>query len=128
MSSCALPSGSNPAPPLRASQLLYAEERQWYPLLRSLAADGTITEASFMESLQRRMEVVVLGLQSGSYAQRVQVGHDRAEAWGLGAIPRRCSAHRMDEHPSPLTLPFYVGTWKASGTPADTRAVLHRIA
>eukprot|EP00955_Chlamydomonas_euryale_P104322 365557-Chlamydomonas_euryale.AAC.12 len=27
-----------------------------------------------MEELQRRMEVVVLGLQSGSYAQRVQVG------------------------------------------------------
>lgn len=28
-----------------------------------------------MESLQRRMESVVLGLPSGSYAQRVQVGH-----------------------------------------------------
>ncbi|KXZ43858.1 hypothetical protein GPECTOR_79g137 [Gonium pectorale] len=52
--------------------LLYAEERQWYPLLRSYATDGVITEASFMEALQRRMEGVVLGLQSGSYAQRVQ--------------------------------------------------------
>ncbi|GLC47498.1 hypothetical protein PLESTB_000847400 [Pleodorina starrii] len=54
------------------NQLLYAEERQWYPLLRSLAADGSVSEASFMEALQRRMEGVVLGLQSGSYAQRVQ--------------------------------------------------------
>ncbi|KAG2485411.1 hypothetical protein HYH03_015897 [Edaphochlamys debaryana] len=54
------------------NELLYAEERQWYPLLRSMAASGTITEASLTEALQRRMEGVVLGLQSGSYAQRVQ--------------------------------------------------------
>ena len=30
------------------------------------------SEAGFMEALQRRMESVVLGLPSGSYAQRVQ--------------------------------------------------------
>ena len=33
---------------------------------------GDLSEPSFMEELQRRMERVVLGLQSGSYAQRVQ--------------------------------------------------------
>ncbi|GIL46603.1 hypothetical protein Vafri_3567 [Volvox africanus] len=54
------------------NKLLYSEERQWYPLLHSLAVDGSISEAAFMEALQRRMEGVVLGLQSGSYAQRVQ--------------------------------------------------------
>ncbi|PNH07534.1 hypothetical protein TSOC_005997 [Tetrabaena socialis] len=54
------------------NKLLYAEERQWYPLLRSLADEGALNEASFQEALQRRMEGVVLGLQSGSYAQRVQ--------------------------------------------------------
>ncbi|EFJ51753.1 hypothetical protein VOLCADRAFT_103396 [Volvox carteri f. nagariensis] len=54
------------------NKLLYSEERQWYSLIRSLAAEGAISEASFMEALQRRMEGVVLGLQSGSYAQRVQ--------------------------------------------------------
>lgn len=36
-----------------------------------------------MESLQRRMESVVLGLPSGSYAQRVQVGGTRC----LKALP-----------------------------------------
>lgn len=54
------------------NQVLVAEERQWYPLLRRLAAEGAISEAAFTEALQRRMEGVVLGLQSGSYAQRVQ--------------------------------------------------------
>lgn len=38
-----------------------------------------------MESLQRRMEGVVLGLPSGSYAQRVQVGR---------GVPRRCLSMR----------------------------------
>jgi hypothetical protein len=31
-----------------------------------------VGELAFMEALQRRMEAVVLGLSSGSYAQRVQ--------------------------------------------------------
>ncbi|GFR43033.1 hypothetical protein Agub_g4037, partial [Astrephomene gubernaculifera] len=54
------------------NQVLSAPERQWVPLLRSLAGEGAISEAGFSEALQRRMEGVVLGLQSGSYAQRVQ--------------------------------------------------------
>lgn len=52
--------------------MILAQESQWASLIRSLALDGTISEAAFMEALQRRMEGVVLGLQSGSYAQRVQ--------------------------------------------------------
>ncbi|KAG2431615.1 hypothetical protein HYH02_013308 [Chlamydomonas schloesseri] len=54
------------------NKLLYAQEKQWTPLLRQLVAEGQVTEAAFMEALQRKMEMVVLGLQSGSYAQRVQ--------------------------------------------------------
>ena len=33
---------------------------------------GDLSEASFTTALQKRMEGTVLGLQSGSYAQRVQ--------------------------------------------------------
>jgi hypothetical protein len=33
---------------------------------------GDVAEASFMEALQKKMELAVLGMQSGSYAQRVQ--------------------------------------------------------
>ena len=43
------------------------------PLSRSKVESGELTEPAFMDELQRRMERVVLGLQSGSYAQRVQV-------------------------------------------------------
>jgi hypothetical protein len=39
---------------------------------RAKAKSGDLSEPAFMEELQKRMEVVVLGLQSGSYAQRVQ--------------------------------------------------------
>lgn len=34
-----------------------------------------MSEASFMEALQKRMEATVLNLTSGSYAQRVQASH-----------------------------------------------------
>eukprot|EP00198_Chlamydomonas_reinhardtii_P011959 XP_001701296.1 predicted protein [Chlamydomonas reinhardtii] len=54
------------------NKLLGSQEKQWTPLLRQLVAEGQLTEAAFMEALQRKMEGVVLGLQSGSYAQRVQ--------------------------------------------------------
>ncbi len=56
-----------------ASQVVWAEEPEWGPLIRRLAAEGSISELQFMEALQKRMEGTVLGLQSGSYAQRVQV-------------------------------------------------------
>ncbi|PSC76574.1 hypothetical protein C2E20_0188 [Micractinium conductrix] len=51
-------------------ELLAADEGLWTRLIRANA--DTISEAAFMEALQRRMEGVVLGLPSGSYAQRVQ--------------------------------------------------------
>jgi hypothetical protein len=54
------------------NELLYAEEAQWEPMIRGAAAEGSVAEASFMEALQKKMEATVLGLQSGSYAQRVQ--------------------------------------------------------
>lgn len=36
------------------------------------SSQGDISEAAFMEALQRKMENTVLGQASGSYAQRVQ--------------------------------------------------------
>lgn len=48
-----------------------ADEEQWEALLKEMAGSGRISEASFMEVLQRQMEALVLGVQSGSYAQRV---------------------------------------------------------
>lgn len=54
------------------NELVYAEEQDWEPLLRAKVAAGEVAEASFMEALQKKMEATVLGLQSGSYAQRVQ--------------------------------------------------------
>lgn len=53
-------------------QVLYAEEQDWSPLIVDYANRGVVSEAAFMEALQKRMEGVVLGLQSGSYAQKVQ--------------------------------------------------------
>ncbi|EFN59214.1 hypothetical protein CHLNCDRAFT_138166 [Chlorella variabilis] len=53
-------------------ELLAADEALWTRLIRQRADEGSISEPAFMEALQRRMESVVLGLPSGSYAQRVQ--------------------------------------------------------
>lgn len=54
------------------NEVIFAEEEQWAPLLQRMASDGSISEAAFMEALQRKMEGTVLGMASGSYAQRVQ--------------------------------------------------------
>ncbi|KAF8069580.1 PUR3 [Scenedesmus sp. PABB004] len=54
------------------NEVIYAEEADWEPILRKHAAAGGVAEAGFMDALQRRMEATVLGMQSGSYAQRVQ--------------------------------------------------------
>lgn len=54
------------------NDVLYAEEKDWAPIIMAKVDEGALTEPAFMEELQRRMERVVLGLQSGSYAQRVQ--------------------------------------------------------
>lgn len=52
------------------TQLLKENEQQWDILLKQ--GVEKYSESSFMEALQKRMEAVVLGLPSGSYAQRVQ--------------------------------------------------------
>lgn len=52
------------------TQVLKETEQQWDTLIK--AGVEKYSENSFMEALQRRMEAVVLGLPSGSYAQRVQ--------------------------------------------------------
>jgi hypothetical protein len=54
------------------NEVVFAEEQDWGDIIRKSAAGGDVTEAVFMEALQRKMELVVLGMQSGSYAQRVQ--------------------------------------------------------
>jgi len=54
------------------NDVIYAEEKDWGPIIKSKASAGELTEPAFMEALQKRMEACVLGLQSGSYAQRVQ--------------------------------------------------------
>lgn len=54
------------------TELLASDEARWAENIREKALNGEISEVSFMEALQRRMEGVVLGLPSGSYTQRVQ--------------------------------------------------------
>lgn len=54
------------------NEVVYAEEQEWEPIIRRHAAKGDIAEGAFMEVLQKKMETTVLGMQSGSYAQRVQ--------------------------------------------------------
>ena len=51
----------------------FLSESTFRSMPRSKVEAGELTEPAFMDELQRRMERVVLGLQSGSYAQRVQV-------------------------------------------------------
>lgn len=54
------------------NEVVFAEEQDWEPIIRRAAATGDVAEAVFMEVLQKKMEATVLGMQSGSYAQRVQ--------------------------------------------------------
>ncbi|KAI8102843.1 hypothetical protein M9434_005635 [Picochlorum sp. BPE23] len=53
-------------------KVLRAQESDWEKLIIDMANEGKISEESFMEELQRKMETVVLSLSSGSYAQRIQ--------------------------------------------------------
>lgn len=64
------PETSGPEGVLNA--VLYAEEKDWEGIITKAAEGGDVAEAAFMEALQKKMEVIVLGMQSGSYAQRVQ--------------------------------------------------------
>jgi flagellar biosynthesis regulator FlaF len=53
-------------------QVLQAQESEWEGLIKEFSNAGKISEESFMEELQKKMEKIVLSLSSGSYAQRVQ--------------------------------------------------------
>lgn len=68
------PTTSIPSPscPFSCCQVVYAEEQDWDGIIKQAAAGGDVAEAAFMEALQKKMELIVLGMQSGSYAQRVQ--------------------------------------------------------
>ena len=53
-------------------ELLQSDESKWALMIRKKAQSGEISEIALLEAMQRKMESVVLGLSSGSYAQRVQ--------------------------------------------------------
>ena len=65
-------SGDLTAAEAALAELLKTDESKWAVVIRKKAQDAEISELSFLETLQRKMEAVVLGLSSGSYAQRVQ--------------------------------------------------------
>jgi hypothetical protein len=71
-SAAAPPGAAGGAAEAALAALLGADEGAWGGELRARAAGGELSEPALMEALQRRMEGVVLGLPSGSYAQRVQ--------------------------------------------------------
>lgn len=54
------------------NEVVFAEEKDWDAIISKSAEGGEVAEAAFMEALQKKMEITVLGMQSGSYAQRVQ--------------------------------------------------------
>eukprot|EP00890_Picochlorum_soloecismus_P000294 jgi/Picsp_1/1265/NSC_04746-R1_protein len=65
--------GENPGEAERQLiEVLSARESNWANLIVEKAKSGDISEESFMEALQKKMENIVLSLSSGSYAQRVQ--------------------------------------------------------
>lgn len=94
---------ARPSPPHLCTrwQVVYAEEHEWAPLVAKFVAEGVITEPAFMQGLQKRMESTVLGLQSGSYAQRVQVGVAHLAGVMPCCVPC-CARH----HPSHLAVHF----------------------
>lgn len=55
------------------NQIIAAPEAEWTDIIKQRAADGQLQQEPAMAALQKRMEGVVLGQTSGSYAQRVQV-------------------------------------------------------
>ena len=54
------------------NEVVYAQESEWGPIIKTKVASGELSEPAFMDELRKKMERVVLGLESGSYAQRVQ--------------------------------------------------------
>lgn len=70
---CESPAGGTASPvDSILKDLIAADESKWSSMIREKAQSGEISEIALMESIQRKMEGVVLGLASGSYAQRVQ--------------------------------------------------------
>ncbi len=53
------------------SKVLKAPEGEWESLIRDMNAAGEISEESFLEEVQKKMETIVLGRSSGSYDQRI---------------------------------------------------------
>lgn len=63
-------SGPSHGEPL--DKIIAAAPADWDRLLREEVEAGRLNEDAFQEGLQKRMEGVVIGLESGSYRQRVQ--------------------------------------------------------
>ena len=55
------------------NHIIAAPEAEWTDIIKQRAANGQLQHEPAMAALQKRMEGVVLGQSSGSYAQRVQV-------------------------------------------------------
>ena len=55
------------------NQIIAAPEAEWTDIIKQRAAGGQLQLEPVLAVLQKRMEGVVLGQSSGSYAQRVQV-------------------------------------------------------
>jgi hypothetical protein len=76
------PSGRDQAAARVLDEVIAAEEHEWEGIIERSATEaagpaaaaggGPLAEAAFADALQRKMEATVLGLTSGSYAQRVQ--------------------------------------------------------
>lgn len=54
------------------NEMLEADETQWSQVIARRQIQGGLNEAAFMAAIRRRMERVVLTLDSGSHAQRIQ--------------------------------------------------------
>jgi flagellar biosynthesis regulator FlaF len=52
-------------------KVLKAPEGEWEGLIRDMNASGEISQESFLEEVQKKMETIVLGRSSGSYDQRI---------------------------------------------------------
>jgi len=79
------PSGRDQSAARVLDEVIAAEEHEWEGIIERSATlsaspssspsaygGGPLAEAAFSDALQRKMEATVLGLSSGSYAQRVQ--------------------------------------------------------
>jgi len=53
------------------ARVLKAPEGEWEGIIREMNASGEISEESFLEEVQKKMETIVLGRSSGSYDQRI---------------------------------------------------------